>query len=223
MTGISASRVLRTSLRIAFTAFAIGLLLGLTTTMASAASASADTAPTAFAAEHHADNDSPPAPTTPGGLTTCPEGADCSPKPVDPKPAHDTSGDLTACPKWQKCDPPTKDPGGLTTCPEDQDCDPPSNDPGGLTTCPEDQDCSPSEEPTEPSEDTSEEPTDTSEDTSGDPTDGDDRADRRIPVPTRIDTGMGGSAPATWSWSLLADVLLALAAGTVGAYAGVRL
>lgn len=194
MTGISASRILRTSLRIAFTAFAIGLLLGLTTTIASAASASSDIAPAAFAAEQRApDGDSPPAPTKPGGLTTCPQGADCSPKPVDPKPAHDTADDLTACPKWQTCDPPTKDPGGLTTCPEDQDC-------------------SPSETPSDPNEDTSEEPTD-----------GDDRGGHQIPVPTRIDTGMGGSAPAAWSWPLVGDVLLALAAGTVGAYAGVRL
>jgi hypothetical protein len=191
MAGISTSRVLRTSLRIAFTAFSIAVLLGLTTTIASAASASSDIAPAAFAAEHRAPDDSPPAPTTPGGLSTCPEGADCSPKPVDPKPAHD---DLTACPKWQTCDPPTKDPGGLTTCPEDQDC-------------------SPSEEPAHPDEDTSEEPTD-----------GDDRGDHQIPVPTRIDTGMGGSAPMpVWSWPLVGDVLLALAAGTVGAYAGVRL
>jgi hypothetical protein len=191
MTGITISRVLRTSLRLALSAFAIGLLLGMTATMASAAPGTGDPTPAAFAAEHTAPVDaSPPAPTAPGGLTTCPEGTDCSPEPVDPKPQHDAAGDLTACPKWQKCDPPPKDPGGLTTCPAGEDC-------------------SPSEEPTEPTGDGSGEP--------------DDGAGHGIPVPTRIDTGMGGTAPATWSWSLLGDVLLALAAGGVGAYAGVRL
>lgn len=209
MPGITVSRVLRTSLRLALTAFAIGMLLGMTATMASAAPGTVDPAPAAFAAEHTAVDASPVAPTAPAGLTVCPDGADCSPEPVDPKPAHDAAGDLTACPKWQKCDPPPKDPGDLTTCPAGEDCDPDPTGPGGLTTCPAGEDCSPSEEPTEPTGDGSGEP--------------DGGAGHDIPVPTRIDTGRGGTAPAPWSWSLLGDVLLALAAGSVGAYAGVRL
>lgn len=213
MTGITPSRVLRAGLRLALTAFAIGLLLGVTATVASAAPGTSDTVPTVFAAEHSAPQDaSPPAPTTPDGLTTCPEGADCSPEPVDPEPQHDTPGDVTACPKWQQCDPPTKDPGGLTTCPAGQDCDPDPTGPGGLTTCPADEDCRPSEEPTEPVERSPDEPDD-----------GDRRTRHDIPVPTRIDTGLGGAAPGTWSWSLLGDALVALAAGSIGAFAGVRL
>jgi hypothetical protein len=211
MTGLTATRILRTSLRLALTAFAIGMLLGMTATVASAAPG--DAVPATLAAEHAPTDESPPAPTGPGGLTTCPEGQDCDPEPVDPKPQHDASGDLTACPKWQKCDPPPKQPGGLTTCPEDQDCTPsedPTDPAGGLTTCPEDQDCSPTEDPTEPVGDP-------------DPDPDDGTAGHDIPVPTRIDTGRGGAAPAAWSWSLLGDVLLALAAGSVGAYAGARL
>lgn len=209
MTGTTASRLLRTSLRLALTAFATGLLLGMTATLASAASGSGDSAPAAFAAEHVApQHDSPPAPTTTGALTACPEGADCGDEPVDPQPQHDADVDLTACPKWQKCDPPPKDPGGFTTCPVGEDCDPEPTGPGGFTTCPEHQDCSPSEEPTdEPTEDPSDDPA--------------DPAGHDVPVPTRIDTGMGGAAPVAWSWSLLGDVLLAV--GSAGAYAGVRL
>jgi hypothetical protein len=144
MTGLTATRILRTSLRLALTAFAIGMLLGMTATVASAAPG--DAVPATLAAEHAPTDESPPAPTGPGGLTTCPE----------------------------------------------------------------DQDCSPSEDPTEPVGDP-------------DPDPDDGTAGHDIPVPTRIDTGRGGAAPAAWSWSLLGDVLLALAAGSVGAYAGARL
>lgn len=146
-----------------------------------------------LSAAQAATHTTPAAPTTPGGLTICPAHADCDDDEPVDPTPHDGAGDIT-------------------TCPQGVDCGPDDDGPGGFTTCPEDQDCSPDE----PTDDPGDDPGD-------DPVDHDPRTVDGVPVPTRIETGLGGTAPSMWSWALLGDALLALAAGGTGAYLGTRL